>query len=89
MRFTFHSKEYPGAPDLTARSEKIGLYASTLMSFIYAAVIAVVLYFITGSLEVIVLSAILILVMPIVMSIVRKSLFKKLDEEYARRMQNQ
>lgn len=88
MTFKFHSMNYPDAPDLTARSEKIGLWTSTLMSLVYAAIPAGI-GIVTGNMDLasvcIVASVVLMIVLPIVLAIVRKNLFRKLDQEYAAR----
>lgn len=88
MRFNFYSKEYPGAEDLTIRSNKIGFYASTMMAIVYAAVFTGILIPFLGE-NAIVPGMVAMVVLPIAMPIIRKILFKKLDEEYAQRKNNQ
>lgn len=99
MIFTFHSKNYPGAPDLTTRSENIGFLTSTMMSLIYMCLICAGIVgfmvllgggnFPESAIGVVgTIVGFLSLLVPLGMRILRKRLFQKLDEEYAKRNSN-
>lgn len=95
MRFSFQSKNYPGAQDLTSRSETIGFFTSTMMSLVYMGIIGFLLILSLGDVpassigKVGTIIGFLMLLIPFGMRALRKQMFRKLDEEYARRIQNQ
>ena len=88
MRITFRYKSYPGADDLTKRSEKVARLTHPVVSLVYAAVITFVLYQITGILEMLVFAFPVVgIIMIILLRKVKKNSEAKQDAQYANRKQ--
>ena len=86
MRITFTYKTYPGADDLTKRSEKVARLTHPTAALFFAALIAFALYMITQIPMLLVIgfpaAAILLIIL---LRKAKKNSEKKLDAEYASR----
>ena len=85
MRLHFTYKNYPGAPELTERSRKIGTYTHWLFALVYGSLIGMALMMLVMNLDPMIGSVamtVCFIGMPIYMSRVRKKKFAQLDEEY-------
>ena len=85
MRIHFQYKNYPGAPELTAKSLKIGKLTHPMCALMFGSMLGMALMMPFVNMEPMICCMILLVCafgMPIYLMSVRKKKFAKLDEEY-------